>query len=223
MKNCLYLNKIKKLLLDTLFPIKCIGCKTKNEIFCDICISNTKLTERKTDENIVAMFDYRDKVIRDAIWALKYHHKKYLGEKLGELLYEYLIEDISEMKMQVSGRSILVIPIPISKKKVRTRGYNQSFYITKGFCNKENKNTLEMKNDIVFKKINTTPQAKITNRKRRLENIKGVFEIKNKERVVGRTIIVIDDVTTTGATMNEVIKILKKSGAKKVVGFAIAH
>ena len=56
-----------------------------------------------------------------------------------------------------------------------------------------------------------------------MENVRGVFEIKNPEIVKGRTIVVIDDVTTTGGTISEIIKILKKAGAKKVVGFAVAH
>ena len=81
----------------------------------------------------------------------------------------------------------------------------------------------ELKNHIVFKKIDTLPQAKITNRKRRLENVRGVFDIKNPENIKGKTIIIIDDVTTTGGTILEIMKILKKSGAKKVIGFAVAH
>lgn len=223
MKKCLYLNKLKKFLFDTILPLNCIGCNNKNEILCDICISNIKLVERETGENIIAMFDYRNTIIKKSIWMLKYHHKRYIGEKLGQLLYEHMLENISDMKIQVAGRSIFVIPVPISHQKTRLRGYNQSLSIAKGFCEKENKNILEIKKDIVFKKINTLPQAKITNKKRRLENIKGVFDIKNGEIIKGRTIIVIDDVTTTGATMNEVMKILKKFGAKKVVGFAVAH
>ena len=127
------------------------------------------------------------------------------------------------MRMDVLGRSIYVIPIPISNKKTKTRGYNQSMMIAKGFCNSEKSGALELKNGIVYKKIDTLPQAKITNKKRRLENVKGVFEIKNEEKIKGRTFIIIDDVVTTGGTMNEIMKILKKAGAKKVYGFAVAH
>jgi competence protein ComFC len=223
MKSHLYFKEIWDLLIEILFPTKCLGCSIKNEILCDNCISKIDQAERETENNIVAVFDYRNPIIKKAIWELKYHHKHYLGKKLGQLLYESLIEDISNMKIEVAGREIYVIPVPISNKKTKKRGYNQALAIAKGFCDSAEKGVFELKNGVVIKKVETIPQAKITNRKRRLENVRGVFEIKNKEIIRGRTIIVIDDVTTTGGTINEIIKILKKAGAKRVVGFAVAH
>lgn len=223
MKTYFNIKKINKFLLNILFPLRCLGCDIKDEILCNNCTQNIKSAERETENNILAVFDYRDETIKKAIWELKYHHKKYIGEKLGNLLYEYLSEDISELKMNVPERYIYVIPVPISSKKIKNRGYNQSISIARGFCNQSEPGTFQLKDNIIFKNIDTLPQAKITNRKRRLENVRGVFEIKNKNIVKGRTIIVIDDVTTTGATINEIIKILKQSGAKKVLGFAVAH
>ena len=223
MKFRLSVLPIKNFLLDILFPTSCLGCGVKSEILCSNCIQKIHITERETDRNILAVFDYRDPLIKKVIWELKYHHKRYLGEKLGQLLYEFLIEDIADMKTHVSGRSIFVIPVPISNKKTKVRGYNQALAIAKGFCHQAEAGVFELKDKIVFKKVDTLPQAKITNRRRRLENVRGVFDIKNEEIVKGRTIIVIDDVTTTGGTIMEVMKILKKAGAKKVVGFAVAH
>ena len=223
MKIDLSIHKINDFLLNALFPIKCVGCNTKDQVLCDLCIANIRLAERETDTNIIALFDYRDGVIKNAIWKLKYHHKRYLGEKLGQLLYESFVEEISDMKVYTPGRPIYVIPIPISNNKTKIRGYNQSLAIAKGFCHQASNGTFELKSKIVIKKKDTIPQAKITNRKRRLENVKGIFEVKDTEIVKGRTIIVIDDVTTTGGTINEMIKVLKKSGAKKVMGFAVAH
>lgn len=223
MKWCLYVKKIKNFLLETLFPTKCLGCEEKNEILCNNCLVKISLAERETEDNILAVFDYRDPIIKKAVWELKYHHKRYIGERLGQLLYEYMLEEISNIRVLVSGRPILVIPVPISNKKTKLRGYNQSLFIAKGFCDASEVGVFELKKDIIFKKINNIPQAKITNRKRRLENVRGVFDIKNESIVKGRTILVIDDVTTTGGTIGEIIKVLKKSGAKKVIGFAVAH
>jgi ComF family protein len=218
-----YNKKMIIYLLDILFPTKCLGCGAKSEILCEKCVQMIRPAERETEEKIIAVFDYRDPVIKKAIWELKYHHKRYLGDRLGELLYEYLMEEISEMKTTVPGRSIYVVPVPVSNKKMKKRGYNQSLYIAKGFCSCGGKEIFELKNKIIWKSKETLPQAKITNRKRRLENVRGVFDIKNSECVKGRTIIVIDDVTTTGGTISEIIKVLKKAGAKRVVGFAVAH
>ncbi len=78
-------------------------------------------------------------------------------------------------------------------------------------------------NEAEIKNKNTIPQARLTNRNKRLQNIKGAFSIINTNIIKGKTVIIIDDVTTTGGTMLEIIKILKKSGAKKVIGFAVAH
>src|ERR1035437_8603416 len=129
MKLYLYFKQTKNFLLELLFPTKCLGCGIKNEILCTNCISKIHLAERETDKNILAVFDYRDPIIKKVIWELKYHHKRYLGEKLGLLLYEFLIEDISDLKIEVSGRSIYVVPVPISNKKTKVRGYNQSVSI----------------------------------------------------------------------------------------------
>jgi ComF family protein len=218
-----FIKEVRNFILESLFPTKCIGCQTKNEILCSNCIYKIRPTERETSEKILAVFDYRDSIIKKAIWELKYHHKRYVGEKLGQLLYEFLIEDISEIRTYASGQPIYVIPIPISHKKLKLRGYNQANIIAKSFCESSPVKIFELKNNIVYKKIDTLPQAKITNRKRRLENVRGVFDIKNPENIKGKTIIIIDDVTTTGGTINEIMKILKQAGAKKVIGFAVAH
>jgi ComF family protein len=223
MKIHSFYNKTKNFLIDILFPLNCNICQARNEIICNDCVKKIQITNRETSGDIFAMFDYQDIRIKDIIWKLKYHHKHYLGEKLGQLLYEFFIEDISDIKTHVTGRAILVIPVPISNNKIKSRGYNQANAIARGFCDMANNDILLFKKNIIIKRIDTIPQAKITNRKRRLENVRGVFEIKNPEIVKGRTIVVIDDVTTTGGTISEIIKILKKAGAKKVVGFAVAH
>ena len=190
---------------------------------CQNCVIKIPKAERETERGIMACFDYRDPLIKKAIWNLKYYHRSHLGQTLGKLLYESFVEDISDMRIYASGQAILVIPVPLSPMRKKTRGYNQAERIARGFCDCGGREVLELKNNIIIKKIDTLPQAKITNRARRLKNIKGVFEIKNKESVKGRTIIVIDDVTTTGGTITEIMNMLKKSGAKKVVGFAVAH
>jgi competence protein ComFC len=223
MKPLLAIRQIRNFLLDILFPVYCLGCTIKNEILCNNCIQKIQLAERETNKDISAMFDYRDSLARKAIWELKYHRRRYLGERLGELLYEFFIEDISEIKANVPGRAIFLIPVPISNKKNKVRGYNQALVIAKGFCHRAPKGIFELKEKVVVKKIETVSQVKITNRQKRLKNIRGVFEIKNPQIVKGRIIIVIDDVTTTGGTISEIMKILKIAGAKRVIGLTVAH
>ncbi|MEI7688584.1 MAG: phosphoribosyltransferase family protein [Candidatus Nomurabacteria bacterium] len=224
MEKTIYtLRRSLNLILGILFPSRCIGCNIRGEIICSNCIDSLKLAERQTEENIIALYDYRDPLIKKAIWKLKYHHSPYLGKKFGEMLYESMLEEIDSIKTFSKGSPIFVIPIPISKNKYNKRGYNQSEIIARAFCCTKNDNIIILKTNILYKKLNTIPQARLTNRNKRLKNIKGAFEIKNSESIKGKTLIVIDDVTTTGGTMLEAIKVLKKSGAKKVVGIAVAH
>jgi competence protein ComFC len=223
MKTILNLKSIKKNILDVFFPTECPNCHTKNEVFCDNCVDRIKLAPKNDNDNIWSLFDYHDPIIKNAIWELKYHHKRYLGQKLGQLLYDSFVEEISDLKTLSTGRSIYILPVPISKEKIKKRWYNQALYIAKGFCKSSDKEILELKNNIICKKTETIPQAKISSREKRLKNIQGVFQIKNEKIVKGRTIIIIDDVTTTGGTILEIMKILKITGAKEVIGLTVAH
>ncbi|NVN96719.1 ComF family protein [Candidatus Nomurabacteria bacterium] len=210
-------------LLEILFPSKCIGCHKSGEILCQNCIDGIRLAERPTEDKILALYDYRDPIIKNAIWKLKYYRSPYLGRKLGELLFNSFLEEIELLRMFSLGSPILVIPVPISHDKRKLRGYNQSEIIAKSFCSFGYSNLFKFGKNIIYKKSNTIPQARIENRVRRLKNVKDAFLIRNKEIVKGRTVIIIDDVTTTGGTLTEIIKLLKKSGSKKVVAFAVAH
>ena len=210
-------------LLDLLFPQSCLGCSVHGHILCDECISSIRQVERETGEEIMALYDYRDNVIRRSIWNLKYYRKRCLGKILGKLLYGSFLEEIADIAVFSGSSPIIVMPVPMSKNRKRNRGYNQAEIIARHFCTASPDEIFKFERKIIYKNKDTARQATITNRSERLKNIKDAFGIKNKDRIKGRTIIVIDDVTTTGATLNEIIKLLKKSGAKRVVGIALAH
>lgn len=214
------LSALKDFILDAILPTKCAYCETKNEVLCDNCIQSIRLDYKQDDESIISLFDYQDEIIKKVIWKLKYHKKRYLGQKLGKLLFDSQIEYISELKKLSLGQPILVVPVPISKNKLKLRGYNQSKSIAWGFCDDK---TLKLKANIIKRVKDGIPQAKIKSRRRRLENVKGVFEINKKESVENRIVFVIDDVTTTGGTIKEIMHILKEAKAKKVIGLTLAH
>lgn len=209
--------------LELIFPSWCLGCHLKGQILCDNCINKLEPAERPTEESIIAVYDYRDPLVKKIIWELKYYNKRYLGEKLGELLYNSMIDEVSSIKAFSNGSPICVIPVPISSNRKKHRGYNQSELIARNFCFNAPLGTFEIKNNIIYKKVDKIPQAKITNRNERLKNVKGVFGIKNNELIKNKVVIIIDDVTTTGGTILEIMKLLKQSGVRKVLGFTIAH
>jgi len=210
-------------ILDFLFPEKCLSCKKKGLILCHTCILDLRHTDRETQSNITALYDYRDPIVKKVIWNLKYYNRSHLGKILGELLQESFMEDFSDIRSFTSGATIYVVPIPISAHRKRERGYNQAEKIAKGFCTVDTDGIFELKNNIISKKKDTIAQAKIKNRNQRIQNIRGAFLINENVDIAGRTIIVIDDVTTTGGTLKEAMNVLKKGGARKVYGFAVAH
>jgi len=218
-----YIKSIVNWILDVLFPESCIGCHKKGLILCPNCILTIRRAERETSSGIIAAYDYRDPLIKRVIWNLKYYHYRHLGQKLGEMLYEALIEEVADMRILTKGQPIYIIPVPLSRTRRKMRGYNQAEIIARGFCEYGEKGVFELQKNIIVKKVDTLPQARITNRTTRLRNIHNAFEITNPNLIKGKNIIIIDDVTTTGGTITEIIKLLKNSGAKKVIGFAVAH
>jgi competence protein ComFC len=217
-----FFNKILVFILNILFPIYCQGCNKKEEVLCDECLLNIKLSDKTTQKDIFAVFDYHDPLIKKIIWQLKDQKQKYLGEKLGKILYDFSKEEIAGLKIFSTGKPIIVISVPSSKKILRKRGFNQAVILAKSFC-KENQQDLRYFNNLISKEVETIHQVKTKNKETRLKNTRGVFVLNPKINIKGRTIMVIDDVTTTGGTLLEIIKTLKKAGAKKVIGLALAH
>lgn len=167
------------------------------------------------------LFHYKDPLARTAVWEIKYKGNKKIAEKFAKLLYEFIIEEISDDAMFANFTDPLLIPIPASRSTLKKRGFNQCELIVKEIGKISGEGNFEIDCN-VLKKIKDTPhQSKLKNRAERLENLKDSFGAS--EKVKGRNIIVIDDVITTGATMREAMKTVRTAGAKKVIGFAIAH
>lgn len=127
------------------------------------------------------------------------------------------------MVLMENFREPILIPIPLSKKRYKERGYNQVELICKKLIEIDNDVNFKLETNILIKSKDVEHQARIKNRRERLENIVGSFGVKNIELVKNRNIILIDDILTTGATLNEAKKILKKAGARKVIAFTLAH
>lgn len=221
-----FIHIIYKNIINNLLPMYCIGCKKKNEVICNNCMSHIHTAEREPARNINAIYDYRDPIIKKVVWELKYKNKKVYAEILGKNMYDEMLEEISNLNIFSRGSPILIIPVPLSNKRIKERGYNQSELIAKAMINLSSPKIMQLENNIITKDKETLPQARIINRNKRLANIKGAFKFKNenmKNYVKGKTIIIVDDVTTTGGTIHEIMKLLKDAGVKKVVGFAVAH
>lgn len=111
-----------------------------------------------------------------------------------------------------------IIPVPISKKRKKQRGYNQSLIISKEISKNAK---LQHIDNVLIKCKNTIEQSKL-NKEDRIKNIQGVYELKNGEILEDRKILLVDDIYTTGNTVKECCKILKKAKPKEIGIFTIA-
>jgi competence protein ComFC len=169
-----------------------------------------------------AVFQYKNKIIRKAIWEIKYNGNKKITEKFSRPLYEFIIEELGDEVAFENFNSPLLIPIPSGKDTLKKRGFNQCELIAKELIRLDETKNFQLETKAIFKIKETTHQSETKNKSKRLKNLEGCFSA-DPQKVRGRYIILIDDVITTGATMKEVSKTLKEAGAKKVIGFSIAH
>ncbi len=215
----LFLNTI----LDIVFPRYCISCNASGSDLCEKCLSLCPGTERESKSWVFPLFDYRHSPIKKAILLIKYKNKRKLLDIFSETLYGAIIEELSDLKVMENFQEPILIPIPLSKKRYRERGFNQAELLCEKIIEKDYYKYLKLEKSILIKVKDTLPQARIKNRQNRLKNLSNSFSTKNNKLLKGANIILIDDVTTTGATLNEAKKTLKKAGARKIIAFTIAH
>lgn len=169
--------------------------------------------------NGISCFSYRDKIIRDLMWQLKYKGDTRIAKIFGQELQKHIL---TYLKNTTLTGPYTVTAIPLSRRRFWWRGYNQSELIAKEIC-KENSNLFIHNSNILNRTIHKTAQAKIKNPSERLLNAQNIFSIKNNLDVKDKTIILIDDVITTGATLRSATNTLKKAEAHHVVWLAVAH
>lgn len=209
-------------ILDIIFPIRCISCKKRGTYVCTNCLENCRPCERENLDWIYSIYDYRDPLIKKAIWFLKYKGKQNLAKTFASHLHDKTMEELSELSIMENFKNPILIPIPLSKKRQRERGFNQSELLCRELMSLS-PSSFTLEKQVLLKQKDTPHQAQIKEKQERLKNVVGSFYIKNSERIKNKNIILVDDVTTTGATLSEARKVLKQAGAKKVIAFTIAH
>ncbi len=220
--------KAKNLVLNFLFPRKCLGCGAENPpegALCGKCFKGIRRPSLPKKGDVFSAADYGDEVAKKAIWALKYRKVRSLAEPLAELIFRRVIK--GPLLKASRGGTWIIVPVPLSKKRLRERGFNQSELIAEHLSDKINADGGKMSVRAaagVLRKIKDTPsQVSIKDKEERLKNLAGSFGVKNPDLIKDKNIIVIDDVTTTGATLKEARAALKESGAKRVIAIAAAR
>lgn len=200
----------------SIFSKKCLVCNNKNIYKYNICRDcydnldfNTNFEkEFKYLDNVYICLNYNN-FIKEIMWKYKYKEGNYYYKFFGEIVIEKLFEN------NLNKEYNTLTFIPMHKNALKKRGYNQSELI--GLYISEN---IDMElSDLLYKKRNNKKQAGLSE-KERYDNVFDLFGVK--EFVLDKNILIIDDVITTGYTLDFAAKCLKKMGAKKVAAIVAA-
>lgn len=203
-------------ILDIIYPQVCSICgKLSTESLCNKC--KTKLKKEfsfKTDDydndiskNFIKhhyFFKYEE-LIRSQILSLKFHEKPYIYKTIA-----YFLKNNKKSFENLKKYDIMII-VPISKKRQKERGYNQSELIAREISKIIN---VKIMPNILYKIKNTIPQSSL-NKKQREENAKGAYKSINCQKIKDKKILLIDDIYTTGNTINECAKVLVQKGINR--------
>ena len=207
--------------IDLIYPRKCAFCGKKiNERYtCRKCSNIIEYYHEKVDisasedkkcDVIVSAISY-DGFVKEKILQYKFRNAKYLAPAFAEILVPKIDKYSPDFDFIVS--------VPISRKRLRERGYNQSDLIARYLSKFAN---IQYKADLLVKTKNNLRQSELDLNERK-ENVKDAYSIKNVEVIKKKKIILIDDIYTTGATLNECAKILKNAGADEVIGVTVMY
>ncbi len=210
---------------NLIYPQTCGICgKIAPNSLCKKCEIELK---KQSDINIINQGkEIEDKYFNEIMYIFKYEgqiRKLIIDYKFNEKSYIYLTFINFLLKNKKIFENIknydTIIPVPISKKRLKTRGYNQSLLLAAEIAEQTN---LELVNNCLIKTKNIIEQSKL-NKEDRRKNIQGVYELKNKKIIEDKKILLIDDIYTTGSTVNECSKILRQGKPNKIGIFVLAR
>ena len=154
-----------------------------------------------------------DGALMTAIHELKYAQRSHLADSLGSLLASFAQIWIGELK------GSLIVPVPLHPRRLRSRGFNQSLLLSRCVSAR----TGAQLDFLSLRRTRyTKPQTELSSEERK-KNVRKAFEVVKPEAVKGRTIVLVDDVATTGSTLNECAKALKRAGAETVLCLVLAR
>lgn len=238
-----------EIIKNFIFPKKCVGCGQWGQYFCPDCLNYLPFLKeticplcakpsfyglahlgclRKSPfslDGLLSAFSYKG-IIKKALIKLKYHFITDLAEGILELMISFLPEN-SVFYQLCCQKNVLLISLPLTKKRYNWRGFNQTELLTELLARNLN---LPFTANLLVKIKETKPQAKLKKEERK-KNIQKAFALNQfiKKKEVKKIqqkfsqILLFDDIWTTGATLKEAAKVLKKNGFEKVWGLTLAR
>ena len=206
--------------INLVYPNVCGICdRLSREDLCKKCeINLNNMARFKIDK-------YKNKNFSKHLYIFKYEgiiKERLINYKFNEKSYIYKAFINFIIKNEKICRFLksydIIIPVPIHYSRKVTRGYNQSALIAKALATRFN---VQYEDKVLFKSVNNKPQS-TKNKQERINNVKGVYYTKNKDKILNKKILLVDDIFTTGSTVNECSKTLKIAGALMVDVITIA-
>lgn len=219
--------------LDLLFPRRCLGCNREGNYICDSCcltlprimpplcpkcgrpqasgiLCGSCHSWSAQIDGIRSPFRF-DGMMRQAVHELKYRNLRALAAPLAQLLYDYLID------YPVPGE--VLVPVPLYPKRLRERGYNQSQLLAKEISKLTG---LPVVDDCLVRSRATAPQARTATVSQRRDNVASAFTCRH-QGLRDKQVLLIDDVSTSGATLDACATALKSGGAGSVWGLTLTR
>ena len=235
-----HLKVIKNFLLDVFFPKYCLGCGVEGRYICENCQNflgeaplicpvcgkgnfsgqrHLYCPSRYQLDGLVSIWEYEG-LIKKTIHYIKYRR---LGDAVSEIVALSWVTMVKDPERFVSFFSFLVEKpvitfVPLTSRKNRQRGFNQSELIAREFGKITDLEVLPL-----LKKVKETQSQTKLNKKERIENVKNSFALKKEGLKIPKCLILVDDIWTTGATMKEATQILKQAGVQEIWGFTFAR
>jgi ComF family protein len=228
--------------LETIFPWQCCFCKkeTRHYPLCHDCKNNIPInssficpnckksirnfskdccSKNKTFYALGIASSYKNSILVKALHLFKYQRIISLKEPLSNLMIKFLKR--TKVFSITRKKHFLIIPIPLHYKKQKKRGFNQSELLAKNISSYF---SLSYNSEILIRVKNNSPQVSINKANERKKNVENIFQISsNKTNLIkNKWIILVDDVYTSGSTMQEAAKVLQKNKPKKIIGLVLA-
>ena len=229
------LTPIKKIFLDGLFPIRCLGCGVFDHWVCPSCHTtlpiiteqNCPSCKKHTTNNGDVCFACAKKNVNiDGVFVVSHYNDELLKKMIHYYKYRF-VQDLSEPLALLIAQALqnstlpspdIIIPVPLHKRRLRWRNFNQVEELARALNLQ-----IPIITDILVRMRYTKPQARAKNKKDRKNNLSNAFHILHPEKIKQKNILLIDDVMTTGTTLEECAVTLKKSGAAHVHCLVLAR
>lgn len=218
---------MKNKIIDLLFPKTCLGCNKSGQFLCNSCLqylylnilSSPTIDQLDPISKIIVASDYNYPLVKKIIHHYKYNFVKELSDPLALLAIKQL------QQTQLLPEKTILVPVPLHPYRLRWRGFNQSQMLAEKI---NQKLKFPLLNQIIIRQKNTKPQVKFNNQQRQ-KNIKNAFTLNekliNSKKISfkDKTFVLIDDVITSGITLQECARTLQKLNPKQIQAAVIAQ